>query len=100
MRKLALFGLAAAGLLWGEPAFAFRVPEMNAPYPTPHQQEAASAEILARQPWSQSYADEAARRLGAADGGWQAFRTPVDQSSRFILNGGLDSRGAVLRLQW
>jgi|SRR5437868_10837705 hypothetical protein len=99
MRKLVLIGLAAAALLWAGPAFAFRAPETNAPYPTPHQQEAGYGDSQA-QPWSQSYSDEAARRLGVADGKWQAFGSPVGDSSRFSLKGGLDTRGAVLRLQW
>jgi hypothetical protein len=99
MRRLVLLGLTAAALLRAGPAFAFRAPEPNAPYPTPHQQDVDYAGTQA-QPWSQSYSDEAARRLGVADGKWQAFGGTVGDSSRFSLKGGLDTRGAVLRLQW
>jgi hypothetical protein len=99
MRKLVLFGLVAATLLLAGPAFAFRVPEANAPYPTPHQQDVRYADSQ-EQPWRQTYSDEAARRMGVADGTWQAFGTPVGESARFSLKGGLGSRGAVLRLQW
>ena len=97
MRKVLFLGLAAAALLWAGPAFAFQIPQANAPYPTPHQREVADSQS---QRWSTTYGDEAARRLGMQDGRWEAFGTDSNPSSRFNLRGGLDGRGAVLRLTW
>jgi hypothetical protein len=45
-----------------------------------------------------SYSDEAAQRLGLADGRWEAFNSQSPAGPTF--KGGLDTRGAVLRLQW
>lgn len=95
MRVFSLAGLAAATLLVTAPAFAFRAPETNAAWPTPHQLEAADNQ---HRPYAESYSDEAARRLGLADGRWEAFS--AGNSSKATLKGGFDSHGAVLRLQW
>ena len=97
MRKLSVSGLAVAALLVAGPAFGFRVPDPNAAWPTPHQREAAYAD-QDRQPYAMSYSDEAARRLGLADGRWEAFKS--QSTTGPTLKGGLDARGAVLRLQW
>jgi hypothetical protein len=97
MRKLSVSGLVVASLLVAGPACAFRVPDPNAPLPTPHQREAGYAD-RERQPYAMSYSDEAAQRLGLADGRWEAFNSQSPAGPTF--KGGLDTRGAVLRLQW
>jgi hypothetical protein len=97
MRKLSASGLVVAALLVAGPAFAFRVPDPNAAWPTPHQREAGYAD-QERQPYAMSYSDEAARRLGLADGRWEAFSS--QSAAGPTLKGGLGTRGAVLRLQW
>lgn len=99
MRKRAVSGLVGAALLVAGPAFAFRVPDPNAAWPTPHQLESRYADT-ARHPYAMTYSDEAARRLGLADGRWEAFNSQSGGSSGPTFKGGLDGRGAVLRLQW
>jgi hypothetical protein len=99
MHKLLVPGLAAAALLVTGPAFAFRVPDPNAPWPTPHQLETGHAD-QERQPYAMSYSDEAAQRLGLADGRWEAFNNQSGGAAGATLKGGLDAHGAVLRLQW
>lgn len=99
MRLLFASGLAVAALLVAGPACAFQVPQATDAWPTPHQQEARYADT-ARQPYAESYSDEAARRLGVADGRWEAFSARTDNATGATLKGGLDSHGAVLRLQW
>ena len=97
MCKGLYFGLAFLALVAGTgPALAFRIPEPNAPYPTPHQQETRYAER--EQPWATSYSDEAARRLGFQDGRWEAFGS--SDSAPYRLKGGIGANGAVLRLTW
>jgi hypothetical protein len=97
MRKGIYFGLACLALAAGTgPALAFRVPEPNAPYPTQHQMEARNAE--GEQPWAMSYSDQAAQRLGVKEGQWEAFGS--SDSAPYRLKGGIDTRGAVLRLTW
>ena len=76
---------------------AFRVPEANAAWPTPHQQESRYADSTT-QPYTTTYSDEAAQRLGLADGRWNAFEAHSSDGS--TLKGGFDTNGAVLRLQW
>jgi hypothetical protein len=97
MRKLSVAGLATAALLVAGPAFAFRVPDPNAALPTPHQLENRYADTVS-EPYARSYSDEAARRLGLADGRWEAFNS--QSAAGATLKGGFDTRGAVLRLQW
>ena len=97
MRKRVVSCLAVTALLVAGPAFAFRVPDPNAPWPTPHQREAGYTD-QERQPYAMSYSDEAARRLGLSDGRWEAFNS--QSTTGATLKGGLDTRGAVLRLQW
>ena len=97
MRKRVVSGLAVAALLVAGPAFAFRAPDPNAPWPTPHQREVTSAD-QERQPYAMSYSDEAARSLGLTDGRWEAFHS--QSTTGATLKGGFDTRGAVLRLQW
>ena len=95
-RCLGLVFLALAAT--GAPAWAFQVPEANAPYPTPHQQETRFADSQPH-PWAMTYGDEAARRLGVQDGRWEAFGANSGDQ-RFNLKGGVNSQGAVLRLTW
>jgi hypothetical protein len=97
MRKLSVPGLAVTALLVAGPAFAFRAPDPNAPWPTPHQREVGYAD-QERQPYAMSYSDEAARSLGLTDGRWEAFSS--QSAAGATLKGGFDTRGAVLRLQW
>ena len=97
MRKLSVAGLAVAALLVAGPAFGFRAPDPNAPWPTPHQRETGYAN-QERQPYAMSYSDEAARSLGLTDGRWEAFNSKSTGGT--TLKGGFDTRGAVLRLQW
>lgn len=99
MRKLALSALVLLALVKAGPAFAFRIPDANAPLPTPHQQEVRYGDT-APQPYAMSYSDEAASRLGLADGRWEAFDAHSADPTGPSLKGGFDSRGAVLRLQW
>jgi hypothetical protein len=98
MRPVPVLALCFAALFLGAgSAFAFQMPETNAPWPTPHQQESRFADNRPN-PWSSTYSDEAARRLGMADGRWNAFDSSGSLGTR--VNGGFDSRGAVLRVQW
>jgi hypothetical protein len=99
MRGTGSFGLALLALTAASaPAQAFRIPDPNASYPIPHQLETHYADSKP-QPWSTTYGDEAARRLGMENGRWEAFSADSG-GSRFNLKGGLDTRGAVLRLTW
>ena len=99
MRKFAVAALVALALVKAAPAFAFHVPDPNAPLPTPHQQEVRYGDSV-RQPYAMSYSDEAASRLGLADGRWEAFGTRSADPAGPSFKGGFDSHGAVLRLQW
>jgi hypothetical protein len=49
-----------------------------------------------------NYADEAAQSLGVRGGRWEAFDTGPTSSNPFMpsLRGGVDSGGAMIRLQW
>ena len=89
----ALISLTAA------PAWAFRMPEPNAPYPVPHQTELRYAESP-KQPYATSYSDEAARRLGVEDGKWEAFSTHSRDPLMPSFRGGIDSGKASIGLQW
>src|SRR5689334_20802556 len=97
MRRHRVSGLVVAALLAAGPASAFRVPDPNAAWPTPHQLERRYADTV-REPYAMTYSDEAARRLGLADGRWEAFNSQSAAGPTF--KGGFDTRGAVLRLQW
>ena len=99
MRKLAVTALVALALVKAAPALAFRVPDANAPLPTPHQQEVRYADSVS-QPYAMNYSDEAAHRLGLAEGRWEAFDARAGTSGGATLKGGFDTHGAVLRLQW
>jgi hypothetical protein len=99
MRELSVSGLVVAALLVAGPAYGFRAPDPNAAWPTPRQREAGYAD-RERQPYAMTYSDEAAQRLGLADGRWEAFNSQASGPAGPSFKGGLDTRGAVLRLQW
>lgn len=81
------------------PAGAFRLPETNAPYPTPHQTELRYADSQ-KQPYATNYADEAARRLGIEDGKWEAFSTHSSDPLTPRFKGGIEDGRAMIGLQW
>jgi hypothetical protein len=89
----ALISLTAA------PAWAFRMPEPNTPYPVPRQTESRYAEPP-RQPYATSLADEAARRMGIEDGKWEAFSTHPSDPLTPSFRGGIDGGKAMIGLQW
>lgn len=71
-------------------------------FPIEHQVASAMAD-QERPPYAMNYADEAAQSLGVKGGRWEAFDTGGGTSSDpFLpsLHGGVDGRGAMLRLQW
>jgi hypothetical protein len=81
------------------PALAFRVPDPSAPIPTEHQMSQKFVENQP-QPYAMSYADEAFQTLGVKDGRWEAFDTGSSDPLMPSLKGGIDSGGAMVRLQW
>lgn len=93
-RSLAFAFLAAAG---PAPAWAFRVPDSNAPPPTEHQIAQRYRDSQPR-PYAMNYTDEAAQRLGVRDGKWEAFnsRDPLMPS----VKGGMDGGRPMISLQW
>lgn len=81
------------------PALAFRPPDTNAPMPTEHQQDLRYADAQTS-PYAMNYADEAAQRLGVHDGRWEAFDTQSTDPLVPSFKGGVDSGGAMFKLQW
>jgi hypothetical protein len=55
-----------------------------------------------KQPYAMNYTDEAAQALGVKDGHMDVFSTqPTDRNNLMPrLSGGVDSSGAMIRLQW
>ena len=53
-------------------------------------------------PYAMNYTDEAARTLGVKDGHMDVFSTQPTNRSELMptLSGGVDSGGAMIRLQW
>jgi hypothetical protein len=100
-RKIALvFSLLPALIsLTAAPAWAFRLPQPNAPYPTPRQVEARTADSQ-KEPYAMNFADEAARRLGVENGKWEAFSTHSRDPLMPSFRGGIDSGKAMIGLQW
>ena len=47
-----------------------------------------------------TWGDEAAQSLGVQDGKWEAFHTEPTNRLEPSFNAGVDSGGAMLRLQW
>jgi len=85
--------------LTATPAWAFRMPQLNAPYPVPHQTELRDADPP-KQPYATTFADEAARRLGIEDGKWEAFSTHSSDPLTPSFRGGIDNGKAMIGLQW
>lgn len=98
-----LVGVAAAVILAAPASARHRVSIQPPVFPIEHQVASAMAE-QERPPYAMNYADEAAETLGVKGGRWEAFDTGSGSSSSdpFLpsLHGGVDGRGAMLRLQW
>jgi hypothetical protein len=97
--------LLCAGTVLAGPAQAARRFNSTTPaFPI----ESRVASVMAdkeRGPYAMNYADEAAQSLGVSGGRWTAFDTggaSSGSSSPFLpsLHGGVDSGGAMIRLQW
>jgi len=101
VRKISLASLLLPALvsLTAAPAWAWRMPEPNAPYPTPHEIQLRYADSP-KQPYASSYTDEAARRLGVEDGKWEAFSTHSSDPLTPSFRGGIDNGKAMIGLQW
>ncbi|HWU56574.1 MAG TPA: hypothetical protein VN175_13785 [Rhizomicrobium sp.] len=85
--------------LTAAPAWAFRIPAPDAPYPTPHQRELRYADSP-KQPYATNYTDEAARRLGVENGNWEAFSTHPSAPLMPRFRGGIEGGRATIGLQW
>jgi len=101
MRRTGTFLIAAALAGITGPALGFGRPDLATSAPIEHVREARYAEAQSA-PYAMNYADDAARTLGVKDGHWQAFDTGGSPRDPLLpsLNGGVDSGGAMLRLQW
>jgi hypothetical protein len=97
-RRLIFVGIA---LFYATPSLArHRFPVTAPALPTEHQIALATDQ---EQPlYPMKYADEAAQSLGVRGGRWEAFDTGPTSSNPFMpsLRGGVDSGGAMIRLQW
>lgn len=91
--------MAAALILGAAPAGAGTLPNLDSGLTSEHVREARDAE---REPqrYPTVWGDEAAQRLGVKDGRWEAFSTAPSSGLAPSLNAGVDSGGAMLRLQW
>lgn len=100
MRRFGTFAFAFVALAAG-PATArgFRVPDPNVPPMTDHQLQLRYSDSQ-KQPYSMTYTDEAARRLGLEDGKWEAFSTHSHDPLMPSFRGGIDSGKAMIGLQW
>jgi hypothetical protein len=100
MRPLSTLACGCCLLLLGTvPALAFRPPDTSAPMPTEHQQDLRYAQAQTA-PYAMNYADEAAQQLGIHDGRWEAFDTQSTDPLVPSFKGGIDSGGAMFKLQW
>lgn len=98
MRCFGTFALALAALAAGPgTAWAFRLPDNNAAWPTEHQQRLRLADNQT-QPYAMNYTDEAARKLGVKAGQWEAFSPRTGDMP--ALKGGLNDGRPMLILQW
>jgi hypothetical protein len=98
MRCLRTFAFAFLALTAGTAsAWAFRVPDANAPVPTEHQIQLRDAADRPS-PYAMSYSEEAAQKLGVRDGQWEAFDSR--SSDRVRLTGGVDGGRPMISLQW
>ena len=99
MRRIfALAATAAALTLGALPARAGAMPDLNPAVPE-HVREAKYADSQPK-PYPTTWGDEAAQSLGVRDGKWEAFHTVPSSPLAPSLNAGVDSGGAMLRLQW
>ena len=100
MRPFHIAALTVTVLICGAgPGLAFRAPQTNTAFPTEHQQAQQYGQDQSP-PYAMNYADEAAQTLGVRDGRWEAFDTGSTYPLVPSLKGGVDSGGAMLRLQW
>ena len=81
------------------PASAFRPPQTNTAFPTPHQLELRYQDSQS-QPYAMNYSDEAAQNLGVHDGQWEAFKTHSNDPLVPSFKGGVDNGAAMFKLQW
>src|SRR5262245_12740525 len=86
MRAVLACGLVAIAV---SPAWAFRLPDPNAPTPTQHQLELRYLDRQ-QQPYAMNYSDEAARSLGVQDGKWEAFSTHSSDPLAPRFRGGIE----------
>ena len=97
MRAVLALGLVAIAV---SPAWAFRLPDPNAPLLTQHQLELRYLDRQ-QQPYAMNYTDEAAETLGMRDGHMDVFSSkPAAHGFMPTISGGLGGDGAMLRLQW
>jgi hypothetical protein len=100
MRRISVLLVAAAALIAGaEAAQAGPMPDFNPAVPSEHVREARYADTQPQR-YPTTWGDEAAQSLGVQDGKWEAFRTEPTSRLEPSLNAGVDSGGAMLRLQW
>ena len=98
MRCFGTLAFAVAALAAGSgPAWAFRLPDGNAAWPTEHQRQLRFAENRT-QPYAMNYADQAAQSLGVREGKWEAF-SPRSGDMPSV-KGSMDSGRPMLILQW
>jgi hypothetical protein len=74
-------------------------PDLNPVVPSEHVREARYADSTPQR-YPTTWGDEAAQSLGVQDGKWEAFHTEPTSRLEPSLNAGVDSGGAMLRLQW
>jgi hypothetical protein len=98
-RTFALLIATAALALGAAPVRAGAMPDFNPAVPSEHVREARYADTQPQR-YPTTWGDEAAQRLGVQDGKWEAFRTEPSSRLEPSLNAGVDSGGAMLRLQW
>ncbi len=97
-RTHALLAAAAALIAGAAPACAGSMPDLNPVVPE-HVREARYASSQPQR-YPTTWGDEAAQSLGVQDGKWEAFHTEPTSRLAPSLNAGVDSGGAMLRLQW
>lgn len=100
MRRIHVLVAAAAALSFGAvPARAGMGPDLNPVIPSDHVREARYADTQPQR-YPTTWGDEAAQSLGVQDGKWEAFHTEPSNRLEPSFNAGVDSGGAMLRLQW
>jgi len=97
LNDMRCFGTVAFALvaLAAGPAWAFRIPDSNAAWPTEHQKALRNVET---RPYAMSYTDQAAQKLGLRDGQWEAFAPRSGDMPS--VRGSMDSGRPMLILQW